>query len=99
MAERLGKTLGLGTLMLGGVFVRTFHNEQIAFAYVLIAAVVLGLSGLLLGRLIRESRCSDPKCGMHLEPEMTICPLCEGQVMGVISHPKQRLVAEEKLQK
>lgn len=98
MASRLSKTLGLGTLALGGIFVRSFRSGELSYAYVVIAAVVLGLAGLLLGRLIREARCSDPKCGMQLKPEMSICPLCGGQVRGVISHPKQRLAAEEALQ-
>lgn len=95
MAARLGRTLGMGALMLGGVVAGMKGGLQLDAGTIPLIAVSLGLTGLVLGRFLRESRCSEPKCGAPLAPEATVCPRCRGLVVGVIHHPRERLAAED----
>jgi hypothetical protein len=97
MSSRLGKVMGLSVMMLGMVTMRSFPELGVGMVHVMVGAAALGLVGTAIGRLLRESRCSEPKCGSHLEPDEETCPRCGGTVAGVISHPKQRLAAEEEL--
>ncbi len=82
---------------LGAVSSRVSGGLEIDMAHIMIAAAVLLGSSFAFGRFFRESRCSEPKCANPLTPEDTICPLCQGRVMGVIDDPKKRLAAEEAL--
>jgi len=95
MAPRLGRVLFMGCLMLGGVASRMSQGEGVGMSSIAVIAVGLGLGGLGVGRLFRDRRCSEPKCGGPLRPEDRVCPRCQGEVVGVIKHPRERLAAEE----
>jgi hypothetical protein len=97
MASRLAKILGLSALMLGAVASRSLPELGLTMAHALVAGAVLGVLGAALGSLLRESRCSEPKCAESLDPDAKICPRCRGTVSGVIAHPKDRLGAEDAL--
>ncbi|MGB1017163.1 MAG: hypothetical protein ACPG4T_23705, partial [Nannocystaceae bacterium] len=94
---RVAKLLALPVVMLGGVVARGFQGIEIQMHYVIALGAGLGLIGLILGRLLKDRRCSEPKCGQTLTPEMETCPRCGGIVRGVIRHPRERLAAEEAL--
>ncbi len=96
-ALRVAKLLALPVVMLGGVVARGFQGVEIPMHYVMAAGAGLGLFGLILGRLLKDRRCSEPKCGQSLTPEMTTCPRCGGTIRGVIKNPRERLAAEEAL--
>lgn len=96
-ALRLGKMLALPVVMLGMLASRMNVGIEIPMWQVGVVAVVLGLLGLGVGRLLPDSRCSEPKCGVPLAAEDKVCGRCGGTVMGVIHHPKERLAAEEAL--
>ncbi len=101
MAPRLGRVLFMSTVMLGGVASRMSPGDTggdtggIGMGTIAIAAVGLGLLGLAIGRLLRDRRCSEPKCGGPLTPDTRVCPRCSGDVVGTIHHPRERLAAEE----
>ncbi|MCY1007443.1 hypothetical protein OV079_18180 [Nannocystis pusilla] len=95
MAARLGRTLGMGALMLGGVVAGMKGGLQLEAGTIPMIAVGLGVTGLVLGRFLRESRCSEPRCGATLASGDKVCPRCGGDVVGVIHHPRERLAAEE----
>jgi hypothetical protein len=98
MAPRLGRVLFMGVLMLGGVVGGMSPNRSgTSMGIVAAAALVLGLLGLTVGRLVRDRRCSEPKCGAPLKPTDKICPRCSGTIAGTIAHPRERLAAEEAL--
>jgi hypothetical protein len=94
-ALRLAKMLALPTIMLGMVASRMQVGIELPTWQAGVAAVVLGVVGLAVGRLLPDRRCSEPKCGQALDPDMTVCPRCGGTIMGVIHHPRERLAAEE----
>jgi hypothetical protein len=98
-ALRLAKMLALPTVMLGMLAGRMqlAGMEQLPMWQAGVAAAVLGVLGLLVGRLLPDRRCSEPKCGQTLDPAATVCPRCGGTIMGVIHHPRERLAAEEAL--
>lgn len=95
MAARLGRTLGMGALMLGGVVAGMKGGLELDAGTIPMIALALGISGLVLGRFLRESRCSEPRCGTPLTPGHSVCPRCQGTVVGAIHHPRERLAAEE----
>ncbi|MBA3546333.1 MAG: hypothetical protein H0T76_07620, partial [Nannocystis sp.] len=95
MAPRLGRVLFMGCLMLGGVASRMSQGEGVGMSSIAVIAVGLGLGGLGIGRLFRDRRCSEPKCGGPLRPDVRVCPRCQGEVVGTIKHPRERLAAEE----
>ncbi len=95
MAPRLGRVLFMGCLMLGGVASRMSQGDGVGMSSIAVIAVGLGLGGLGIGRLFRDRRCSEPKCGGPLRPELRVCPRCQGDVVGTIKHPRERLAAEE----
>lgn len=97
MALRLAKMLALPTAMLGMVAGRMQLGIDLPMGQAIAAAAALGAVGLVVGRMIPDRRCSEPKCGTALDPEMKVCPLCGGTIMGVIHHPRERLAAEEAL--
>lgn len=99
MAPRLGRVLFMGVLMLGGVVSRMSPNQGISMGAIAAASLGLGLLGLGIGRLLRDRRCSEPKCGAPLRPEDRTCPRCGGTVAGTIKHPRERLAAEEAFNK
>ncbi|MEZ4452731.1 MAG: zinc ribbon domain-containing protein [Nannocystaceae bacterium] len=94
---RFARVLVMGTMMLGGLATRPQMGEALTMGQVAIAAVVLGVLGFGLGSIVREARCSEPKCGASLRPTMTTCPRCGGVLKGTIHHPRERLAAEEAL--
>jgi hypothetical protein len=94
---RIARTVVMACVMLGGLATRPQMGELLTMEQVVAGAVVLGIASLLLGSLLRESRCSEPKCGASLRPEMTECPRCGGTIRGSIRHPRERLAAEEAL--
>ena len=96
-ALRLGKMLALPVAMLGMLAGRMDMGIDIPMWQAGAVAAVLGVLGLGVGRMLPDLRCSEPKCGGELTPEMETCPRCGGTVMGVINHPKERLAAEEAL--
>lgn len=95
MAPRLGRVLFMGCLMLGGVASRMSQGGGVGMSSIAVIAVGLGLGGLGVGRLFRDRRCSEPKCGAPLRPDDRTCPRCQGAVVGTIKHPRERLAAEE----
>lgn len=95
MAARLGRTLGMGALMLGGVLGGMKTGLDIGPGVVPLIALGLGVTGLVLGRFLRESRCSEPRCGAPLAEDAKTCARCGGTVAGTIGHPRERLAAEE----
>src|SRR5690606_26414217 len=95
MAARLGRTLGMGALMLGGVVAGMKGGLQLDAGTIPMIALTLGVSGFVLGRFLRESRCSEPRCGAPIAPGQSECPRCQGTVVGTIHHPRERLAAEE----
>lgn len=97
MAPRLGRVLFMGVLMLGGVATRMSPNQGLGMGMIAAAAIGLGLLGLIIGRLLRDRRCSEPKCGAPLTPDLKTCPRCGGTIAGTIAHPRERLAAEEAL--
>ncbi len=97
-AMRLAKTFGLPVVLLGMLGGRMAHSGlEIEMWKVLAIAGALALLGLVVGRWIPDARCSEPKCGTTLTPDMKECPLCGGTIAGVIHHPRERLGAEEAL--
>ncbi len=96
---RIARTLVMACVMLGGVATRKQMGEILTMQQVIVAALVLGAVGFLVGSLFRERRCSEPKCGAPLRPEMTECPRCGGTIMGTIGHARERLAAEEDLER
>jgi len=97
-ALRLAKMLALPVILLGMLAGRMAHSGiEIEMWKVFTVAAGLGLLGLAVGRLLPDARCSEPKCGTTLRPDMTECPLCGGRIAGVIHHPRERLAAEEEL--
>jgi hypothetical protein len=95
-ALRLAKMLALPVAMLGMLAGRMNMGIEIEMWKVGAIAAGLGVLGLVVGRFIPDSRCSEPKCGTALKADMKTCPRCGGIVAGVIHHPKERLGAEEK---
>ncbi|MCX4242073.1 hypothetical protein [Paraliomyxa miuraensis] len=96
-ALRLAKMLAMPTVMLGMLAGRMQIGVDFPMWQAGVAAVVLGVLGLSVGRMIPDRRCSEPKCGTALDPDMEVCPLCGGTIAGVIGHPRERLAAEEAL--
>lgn len=96
-ALRLAKMLAMPTVMLGMVAGRMQIGVDFPMWQAGVAALGLGALGLAVGRMLPDRRCSEPKCGAALEPDMEVCPRCGGTVMGVIHHPRERLAAEEAL--
>jgi len=99
MAPRLGRVLFMGCLMLGGVVSRMSQGDGVGMSSIAVIAVGLGLGGLGVGRLFRDRRCSEPKCGAPLRLEDRVCSRCQGEVVGTIKHPRERLAAEEAYQR
>jgi hypothetical protein len=97
MAGRLSKAAFMAIVFGGGMATRSNMGIDLQMAHVMIAAAIVAPSAYVIGRFFDDVRCSDPKCGVPLKPEMTHCPLCGGTIMGVIHHPKERLAAEEAL--
>lgn len=95
MAPRLGRVLFMGALMLGGVLSRMSPDQGVGMSNIAVIAAGLGLAGLGLGRLFRDRRCSEPKCGGPLTLTSKVCPRCGGDVVGTIAKPGERLAAEE----
>ena len=96
-ALRLAKILGLPALLLGMLFGRAKMGIEIEMWKAMSVAAVLGLAGLGIGRMLPDSRCSEPRCGSTLARTMTTCPRCGGRISGVIHHPRERLAAEDAL--
>lgn len=94
---KLGRFLAMGVFIGGGFVVRSMPGSGVSMTHLGIAAVSLGLLGYLVGLLFRDVRCSEPKCGAPLRPEMDVCPRCGGTIRGTIKNPKERLAAEEAL--
>ena len=98
-ALRIAKLLAMPVLLGGGLVARGFQGVELPMWQVMLVAAGLALFGLLVGWMLKDSRCSEPKCGAPLTPEMTTCPRCGGEVAGVINHPRERLAAEEALKR
>lgn len=96
-ALRLAKMLALPVGMMGMLFSRMNTGIEVDMGKIGMAAAALGLLGLIVGRFLPDSRCSEPKCGTTLGDDDTVCPRCGGTIAGNISHPKERLAAEEAL--
>jgi len=94
-ALRLAKMLALPVAMLGMLAGRMNMGIEVDMGKIGMLAAGLGLLGLVVGRFLPDSRCSEPKCGTTLSDEDTVCPRCGGTIVGNIKHPKERLAAEE----
>lgn len=95
-ALRLAKMLALPVGMLGMLAGR-MNGVEVDMGMVALAAAGLGLLGLVVGRFLPDTRCSEPKCGTVFSDDDTVCPRCGGTISGEIGHPKERLAAEEAL--
>ncbi|MBK6920967.1 MAG: hypothetical protein IPH07_26465 [Deltaproteobacteria bacterium] len=96
-AMRLARMLGLPVLLLGMLAGRMNVGVEFEMWKAMLIAGGLALTGLLIGRLLPDARCSEPKCGQTLTKDQLTCPLCGGRIAGVIHHPRERLAAEEAL--
>jgi hypothetical protein len=96
-AWRMAKLLGLPVVLLGFLFSCGEFGVDVKMELVMPIALVLAVVGLVVGSFFTDRRCSEPKCGSKLGVDESHCPLCGGVVMGVITHPSQRLGAEEDL--
>jgi len=96
-ALRMAKMLGLPVLLLGMLFGRAQMGIEIEMWKAASVAAALALLGLVIGRLLPDARCSEPRCGETLAPDHTACPRCGGRIAGVIHHPRERLAAEDAL--
>jgi len=96
-ALRLAKMLALPVAMLGMLAGRMNTGVELDMGVIGMTAAGLGLFGLVVGRFLPDTRCSEPKCGTTFKDEDTVCPRCGGTIAGEISHPKERLAAEEAL--
>ncbi len=94
---RIAKLLAMPVLMGGGMVARGFQGVDIPMWAIISASAGLALLGLLIGWMLVDIRCSEPKCGQALTAEHETCPRCGGDIVGVIDHPKKRLAAEEAL--
>lgn len=92
-ATRLARAFGLPVVLLG--MLATQMRFEVQYAYILPVAAALAVLGLLVGRWLPDSRCSEPQCSTPLPPDATTCPRCEGTIAGIIHHPRERLAAEE----
>lgn len=98
MAPRLGRVLFMGVSSVGMLASGMSPNRSgVGMGLIAGLAVGLGLLGLAIGRLLRDRRCSEPKCGAPLKQGTKICPRCSGTIAGTIAHPRERLAAEEAL--
>lgn len=97
MTARFAKASML-IVSLGAVSGRT-GGLDISMVHIMGVAGTLLVASLVFGQFFRESRCSEPKCANPLTEADTHCPLCKGQVMGIIDDPKKRLAAEEALER
>ena len=97
MSFRLARLLGLPPLLLGLVASRTLVSIEVDMGMVVVVSLGLAITGFVVGRFLRDRRCSEPRCGTRLSPAMQVCPRCEGQIAGKIGHPRERLQAEERL--
>lgn len=96
-ALRMAKLLGLPVVLLGFLFARGEMGVEVKMEMVMPVGLALAVVGLVVGSFFTDRRCSEPKCGSKLGVEDLQCPLCGGQVMGVLKHPSERLGAEEEL--
>lgn len=103
-ALRLAKLLGLPVLLLGMLFGRAQlagggggMGIEIEMWKASLLAGGLALVGLVIGRMLPDARCSEPRCGESLTADQTTCPRCGGHIAGVIHHPRERLAAEDAL--
>ncbi len=94
-ARRLARMLGLPVLLLGMLAGRMQMGVEFEMWKALTIAGALALAGLAIGRMFPDVRCSEPRCGEPLKPGAATCPRCGGQIVGAITHPKERLAAEE----
>lgn len=94
---KLGRFLGMAVFIGGGFVVRSMPDSGLDMTKLGIAALSLAALGYLIGLLFRDHRCSEPKCGASLTPEMSVCPRCGGTIEGAIKNAKERLAAEEAL--
>jgi hypothetical protein len=96
-ALRMAKLLGLPVMLIGFLFARGEFGIDVKMELVMPIALGLALVGLAVGSFFTDRRCSEPKCGTKLAVDDSHCPLCGGVVMGALTHPSQRLGAEEDL--
>lgn len=97
MIATLIKATVVPTIFLGGMLTRPFMQLPVTMAHVSMAAIGMALVSLVVGAVLKDSRCSEPKCMARLTPDMESCPLCGGSIMGTIKSAKERLDAEERL--
>lgn len=96
-ALRMAKLLGMPVLLLGMLFGRAQMGIEIEMWKASLLAAGLALVGLVIGRMLPDARCSEPRCGESLTADQTTCPRCGGRIAGVIHHPRERLAAEDAL--
>lgn len=88
---------GVGAVFATSMLLRADPSSEVDTAQLMLIGAGLVLLGGIVGRFFHEQRCSDAKCDARLSASDTVCPRCGGTISGVISNPKERLAAEEKL--
>ena len=87
---------GMGLSMAVGMLMRMDQDLKVD-ANMVGSVTVLGLLAVAgLGWILKENRCSDKECDARLRVEDSTCPRCAGTIAGVLSHPRERLAAEER---
>ncbi len=97
-ALRLGRMVTIPILLAGGLAAGPLARA-VTVSQVLAAAAAAAAVALLVGRAIRDDRCSEPRCGARLPAEADVCPRCGGTIAGTIDHPHDRLEALERLER
>jgi hypothetical protein len=97
MATRLFRVGLMSVFLLGGLAGSSAAGCALDSALTMPLAVGLGVVGLVIGRFIPDARCSEPKCQTSLSKDARVCPTCGGEIVGTITHPRERLAAEEAL--
>ncbi len=74
-------------------------RARVGFRLALLLGAAAFVVCLVIGLRRRWDYCSDPDCRADLAPDATVCPRCGGTISGTLSHPNERLEAEERLRR
>jgi ribosomal protein L40E len=91
LTTRLFRLVIPASFLLGGALSRLGASSSFVVPALAGGAIVM----LLLSALVKESICSDPRCGARLDEKAEACARCGGLVAGTIRDPRERLAAEE----
>jgi len=91
LTSRLFRLVIPAAFLLGGALSRLGASTSLVVPALAGCAIVM----LMLSALVKESICSDPRCGARLDEKAETCSRCGGLVAGTIRDPRERLAAEE----